>query len=302
MFQVIVPTLNAARDWPRFSQSLLENVKPSQVLVLDSESTDGTQNLVLNAGMELRTIKRAEFNHGATRQYGAEIASKADVLVYLTQDAVLASSDVIQRLLAAFQDSEVGAVCGRQLPRIGADAIEVHAREFNYPEVSNVRTLESRKHLGLKAAFLSNSLAAYRRSALVSIGGFPSDVIFGEDMYVAARMLLSGKKIAYVADACAYHSHNYTATQEFKRYFDIGVLHSREAWLLKEFGSVQGEGKRFVLSELRYLLKKNPVQIPVALLRTASKLLSYRLGRIETKLPQSAKQAMSMHSEYWTKY
>ncbi|WP_058186748.1 glycosyltransferase [Terracidiphilus gabretensis] len=300
MFRVIVPTLNAAGDWPRFSQSLLENVEANQVLVLDSESTDGTQNLVLNAGMELRTIKRAEFNHGATRQYGAEVASDAEVLVYLTQDAVLASPDAIRRLLAVFQDSEVGAVYGRQLPRPGAGAIEAHAREFNYPRISNMRTLESRRHLGLKAAFLSNSMAAYRRSVLISTGGFPSSVIFGEDMCVAARMLLSGKKIAYVADACAYHSHNYTSTQEFKRYFDIGVLHSREAWLLKEFGSVQGEGKRFVFSELHYLLKKNPAQIPAALLRAGSKLLGYRLGQMEAKLPQSAKRAMSMHSKYWT--
>ena len=300
MFRVIVPTLNAARDWPQFSQALLKNVEASQVLVLDSESTDETQNLVLNAGMELRTVKRAEFNHGATRQCGAEIASDVELLVYLTQDAVLSSSDTIRRLLAAFKDPEVGAVCGRQLPRPGSGAIEAHAREFNYPEVSSVRTLESKSHLGLKAAFLSNSLAAYRRSALMSIGGFPSNVIFGEDMYVAARMLLFGKKIAYAADACAYHSHNYTSMQEFKRYFDIGALHSREAWLLKEFGTVQGEGKRFVLSELQYLLKKNPVQIPEALMRTASKLLGYRLGRMEAKLPQDAKRAMSMHSKYWT--
>ena len=163
-----------------------------------------------------------------------------------------------------------------------------------------MRTLESRKLLGLKAAFLSNSLAAYKRSVLMNVGGFPANVIFGEDMCVAARILLSGKKIAYVADACAYHSHTYTSTQEFKRYFDIGVLHSREAWLLKEFGSVQSEGKRFARSELRYLLKKDPTQIPGALLRTVSKLLGYRLGRMEARLPQNIKRFMSMHSKYWT--
>jgi rhamnosyltransferase len=300
MFQVIVPTLNAAKDWSRFSQSLLENVDASQILVLDSESTDGTQDLALKAGMELHTIKRAEFNHGATRQYGAEIAAKAEILVYLTQDAVLASSDTVQKLLTAFQDPEVGAAYGRQLPRPGAGAIETHAREFNYPEISSVRTLQSRRHLGLKAAFLSNSLAGYRRSELMNIGGFPPNVIFGEDMYVAARMLLSGKKIAYVANACAYHSHDYTSKQEFKRYFDIGVLHSREAWLLKEFGSAQGEGKRFVISELRYLLKRKPTQIPLALSRTVAKLISYRLGRTEARLPQGTKRAISMHPKYWT--
>ena len=37
--------------------------------------------------------------------------------------------------------------------------IEAHARIFNYSAISNVRSLASRKRLGIKAVFLSNSLA-----------------------------------------------------------------------------------------------------------------------------------------------
>jgi rhamnosyltransferase len=299
MLKVIVPTLNAAKDWPQFAPAILNCVLPKQVLIVDSESTDNTTELSSKAGFELCSVARAKFNHGGTRQMAAEMLPDAEILVYMTQDAVLAEPDALSRLLAAFDDPEVGAVYGRQLPRPGAQAIEIHARSFNYPAVSQIRSLGSREQLGIKTAFLSNSLAAYRRSALMEVGGFPANVIFGEDTITAARMLLAGYKIAYVAEASAYHSHAYTWMQEFKRYFDIGVLHSREHWLLEEFGQASGEGKRFLQSELAYLWRHDATQIPVALTRTFGKLLGYRLGRAEKRLPLSVKRRLSMHATFW---
>lgn len=300
MLKVIVPTLNAAKDWPLFAPALLACARPDQVLIVDSESTDGTVDLARTAGFQVHSVARAEFNHGGTRQMAAEMLPNTEILVYMTQDAVLADSNALANLLAAFVDPQVGAACGRQLPRPEARAIEAHARNFNYPAISEMRTRASRERLGIKAAFLSNSLAAYRRSALMHVGGFPANVIFGEDMITAARLLLAGYKVAYVAEAFAYHSHPYTQVQEFKRYFDIGVLHSREPWLLEEFGQVSGEGKRFVLSELRYLRERNAWQIPSALIRTVIKFLGYRLGRTEARLTPNIKRRLSMHSSFWT--
>jgi rhamnosyltransferase len=222
-----------------------------------------------------------------------------EILVYMTQDAVLVGPDEIKKLLAAFNDARVAAAYGRQLPRVEARAIEAHARGFNYPATSDIRDLVSRDRLGFKAIFISNSFAAYRRSALMEVGGFPSDVIFGEDTITAANLLLAGYKVAYVAEACVHHSHAYTWMQELERYFDIGVLHSRERWLLDEFGGASGEGKRFVLSELKYLVQRDPWQIPSALVRTWLKLLGYRLGRMEERLTPELKRLLSMHPGFW---
>ncbi len=133
----------------------------------------------------------------------------------------------------------------------------------------------------------------------MAVGGFPSDVIFGEDTITAAKLLLAGYSVGYVAEALVYHSHAYTWTQEFKRYFDIGVLHSREEWLLDAFGAATGEGKRYVFSELKYLLRTDPWQIPSALIRTALKLLGYRLGRGEASLTTTTKRRLSMSPRFW---
>ncbi len=146
---------------------------------------------------------------------------------------------------------------------------------------------------------MSNSFAAYRVADLQAVGGFPSSVILGEDMSVAARLLMAGKTVAYVADACAHHSHNYSVLQEFRRYFDTGVFHARSPWLLAEFGSAGGEGLRFVRSELAYLWRQAPWWIPSALVRTAAKLIGYRLGRLESRWPLWFKRWCSMHKGYW---
>ena len=301
MLRVIVPTLNAAKDWPQFAPALAACVRPDQVLVVDSESTDGTRELAHAAGFQVHSVARKDFNHGGTRQMAADMLLDADILVYMTQDAVLAGPAAIANLVEAFADPQVGAVCGRQLPRPSSGAREMHARKFNYPATSEVRSLEDRTRLGIKAIFLSNSLAAYRRSALMQVGGFPANVIFGEDTVTAARLLLAGYKVAYVAEACVYHSHPYTLTQEFKRYFDIGVLHSRERWLLDEFGHASGEGKRYVTSELRFLRERNIWQIPSALCSTCAKLFGYRLGWIEAWIPSGIKRQISLNAMFWAR-
>jgi rhamnosyltransferase len=297
---VVVPTCNAARDWPRFNAGLrAQGLPPNQILIIDSESNDGTRELAAAEGYTVVKIPRREFNHGGTRQRALSHVPWATIAVYLTQDAVLATSDAIDRLLEVFTDPQIGAVFGRQLPRPGAGPIETHARLFNYPEASGVRDFESRKTLGIKATFLSNSFAAYRVDALCAVGGFPTNTIIAEDALVAGRLLLAGWKTAYVAEAQVYHSHGFTVSEEFRRYFDTGVYHHREAWLREKFGGAGGEGKRFVMSELRYLTPRHMHLVPLALLRTVSKAVGYHLGRREAKLGRMWAKRLSYHKGYW---
>jgi len=298
---VCIPTLNAGATWSEALEALDQQTLPHVTLVIDSGSLDGTVERAQQSGARVISIDGSTFDHGATRQLAVELAAQSEFLVFMTQDAVLATPDALAKLIARFKDARVGAAYGRQLPRYGAHPIEAHARLFNYPAQSRLTSEKDIATLGMKAAFLSNSFAAYRRSALMEAGGFPAHTLVSEDMLVGARMLLNGWKLAYVAESCAYHSHNYTPAQEFRRYFDIGALHVRESWLLETLGSPEGEGRRFVQSELRYLLRNAPGRIPSALLRTLTKYLGYRLGRLEHRLPRRIKRRMSMHKTFWVK-
>jgi rhamnosyltransferase len=299
---VILPTYNAARYWPGLSEGIrAQSLVPGQVIVIDSSSSDGTADLAREDGFRVVEISPGNFNHGGTRQMGAEFAKNADILIYLTQDAVPFGTDAFANLARSFEDAEIGAAYGRQLPREGANPIEAHSRHFSYPPTSLVRSWESRRTIGFKSIFFSNAFGAYRRSALMSVGGFSPDVIFGEDTLVVARMHRAGWKTAYVADAMVRHSHAYSIAAEFRRYFDIGVLHARENWLVEQFGSASGEGRRFVISELKHLLKVGPHLVPSAVMRTFAKYLGYKIGRRESGITRRLKYHLGLNREYWSR-
>jgi rhamnosyltransferase len=298
---IIVPTLNAGALWKAWLWAFDQQTrKPEYRLVIDSSSTDHTVALAYAHGFDTHIIPRAEFNHGRTRQLGVRMLAAAEIIVFMTHDALLARSDGIEQLLLAFEDERVGVAYGRQLPHKNAGPIGAHARIFNYPAESHVRTLQDLQQFGIKTAFLSNSFAAYRRSALFAVGGFPTNTIMNEDTYVAGKMLIAGWKVAYCTGAQVYHSHDYRYREEFKRYFDIGVFHAHTAWLQRTFGSAAGEGWRFVASELRYLIKRAPWLIPSAMLRSGLKWCGFKLGSsLERALPLFFKQRISLHRAYW---
>lgn len=299
-FAICVPTLNPGEMWRIWLESLaVQSAKCPRVCVLDSESDDDTVDIALEYGCEVHKIARKTFNHGATRQLGVELLSNVDVIVFLTQDAILAQSSSLQTILDQFEDKNVSLVYGRQLPRLEANWIEVHARAFNYPDKSQKKSSSDIPVMGLKTAFVSNSFAAYRRSALMSVGGFPNNTILGEDTYVAARMILAGGTVEYCAEATVYHSHGYSVIEEFQRYFDTGVFHSRENWIREAFGGAGGEGRKYVQSEIKYLMKKNKWLIPEALFRDAIKLLGFKFGLLESRLPNRMNKKLSMHKSYW---
>jgi len=245
----------------------LQTFKPHHLLVIDSSSEDDTVAMAQKDDFKVHRINRIDFNHGATRQLGIEKIGPADIVIFLTQDAILARSDALENLVAALDDESIGCVYGRQLPHEDAGPIATHARLFNYPPESQIKTKDNIPKLGIKAAFMSNSFAAYRRDALMEIGGFPRETDFGEDSFVAARMIMSGYKIAYCADALVYHSHDYSIGEEYRRYFEVGKFHGRESWMISYFGKAEAEGVKFLLSELKYLIVRNPFLIPAALLR-----------------------------------
>lgn len=298
--QIIIPIY---RPDDKF-RSLLQMIKKQSlhnlpVLIIDSGKGASYTDEIKGMNVQVRTIDSRDFNHGGTRQWGMELCPEADVYVFLTQDAILADEYSVENLVSIFDDGSIGCAYGRQLPHRDAGVFGTIARFFNYPSQSHIYSFEDRKQHGIKTAFISNSFAAYRKEAIEEVHGFPQNTILSEDMCVAAKMLLKGWRVAYVPEALVYHSHDYSIIQEFKRYFDIGVFHVRESWIQREFGRAEGEGKRFVMTELRYILKNCPYRVFEMALRDGMKFLGYRLGLCESKIRNSWKKRLSMTARYW---
>jgi O-antigen biosynthesis alpha-1,3-rhamnosyltransferase len=299
MTSVIIPTRDAAGQIRGLVEALKSQTIPCEVIVVDSSSPDNTAGIARSLGAEVVVIKRTDFDHGGTRTLAARKA-KGDILVCMTQDAMPSDAHAIEKLLAPFRDRDVAAAYGRQLPFPGASPFGAHLRLFNYPEISCVRSIEDKETLGIRTIFMSNSFAAYRKSALRESGWFREGLIMGEDTCAAAELLLAGYKIAYVAEAVVYHSHNYTPLEEFRRYFDIGVFHETEHWIQERFGKAEGEGRRYVVSELRYLREQKKYRLlPEFIARNCMKYAGYRLGKTYKRIPRGLVRKISMHGDWW---
>lgn len=297
---VIIPTLNAGEfAHHQVSQFIRQGFSPSSFLVIDSGSEDDTVETYKSFGAEVLSINSADFNHGGTRKLATAIRHKSDFYILLTQDAIPSSSNSLVNILSAFSDERVGMTYGRQLPRSDAKAIERHARLYNYPSMNCVKAYSDREVLGIKTVFSSNSFAAYRAAALAEVGSFPKESYFGEDQIVAGRLLKAGWKLVYNADASVIHSHGYSIADDFRRYFDVGVFHARNKWLLDDFGKAEGEGLKFLRSELEFILKNEPLSLLSYFMRIPCKYLGYRLGMFESILPARAKEWLSMQPYYW---
>jgi len=298
--RIIVPVRNGGARWREAAAALRRHVPaPDRVVVVDSDSSDGSAEAALQQGFTVERIDVRDFNHGRTRQEAVKRhCGGVPFAILLTQDAVLEGGESLPAILAAFEDAQVGAAYGRQLPHAGAHAVAVYANSVNYPAESETRSLQDAARLGVKAAYLSNSFAAYRVSALEQCGGFPEHLILGEDTYVAMRMLKSGWRVRYCAAARVFHSHDYTLTEDLERFFDYGVLHAQCPELLA-FGNPEAAGLRLLGGEMRHIGRVQPVLLPQVLARAALKYVGYKLGRSHSRLPVSVSRRLSMTKRFW---
>lgn len=300
---VIIPAYRPDDKFYRLLNMLeKQTVKPENILILQTVDNKDAKEELNIPEMSIRTnvyyIDKKDFDHGGTRRYGASL-SEADILMYMTQDAVPEDEFLIEKLLEPYGDPLVSATYARQLPDEKADLLERYTRNFNYPPESRVKSAVDIDELGIKTFFCSNVCATYRKSIYDKLGGFVERTIFNEDMIMAHAMIHGGYKIAYQAEAKVIHSHVYSYLQQFSRNFDLGVSHRQYAHIFLGAGS-ESEGIRLVKSSLRYLIdKKEYLLIPDLILNSGFKYLGYRLGVNYHKLPESFVIHCSMNKNYW---
>lgn len=303
MISIIIPTLNGGELFAEVLESIAGQTlaRKYELLVYDSLSTDNTVRKAKSFGATVVDVRRDDFDHGSTRTLAARQA-QGEILVFMTQDAVLEDEFALEKLLAPFADrDDIAATYGRQLPAPGADLFAEHLRLHNYPDTPYVRCWQDRQQYGFKTVFISNSFAAWRRDVLAAHGYFPAKQLFGEDTCALANLMENGYCVAYVSGARVYHSHNYSPVQDFRRYFDIGVFHACHSNLLEKFGSPTGAGKRFVRSEISFLLQqKKFVRLFESILRSGAKLIAYQLGKRYKMLPEPLSRFFSLHRRWWS--
>jgi len=300
MISVVIPTYNAATYLPKLISSLKGQTLRHELICIDSESSSDTQKIFEKEAVKVVHIKKKMFNHGTTRNLGVQAATH-DIVVFMTQDALPASRYTLQTLINNLNSrSDIAMAYGRQLPYPETGPFGRFARLINYPIDSMIKTEDLIPRMGIRTCSCSNSFAAYQKADLLAIGGFPENIILGEDVTVAAQFILSGKAVSYCAEAEVFHSHDYTISEEFRRYFDIGVFHREKHDILSHFKQAESEGLKYFIEEYRYL-KNNGYSDLIfnQFIRTVGKYIGYKLGTIESRLPIALKRKLSMHHSFW---
>ncbi len=298
---IILPVCNPDERTVQAVKRLLKQTYPlNRIYILHTDKGVFPGELeTLSEKIHITHIRPEQFDHGGTRHQGA-MMSHAQFLIYMTQDALPVNETLVENLMKAFEDEKVGAVYARQIPAPDCGAIERFNRNFNYPAKSRVKSEEDLGELGIKTYFCSNTCAVYRKSVYMSLGGFETRVIFNEDMIMAGRIIQSGYKIAYAADAQVIHSHHDSSIKLFKRSFDMAVSQAEHPEIFEGIPP-EKEGIRLVKESFFHLLKiGKPWLVPRLFIQSGFKYLGYRIGKNYRRLPKRIIMLCTMNPGYWS--
>lgn len=297
---VVVPVYKPDEKFDKLMQMLQKQTYPvGKILLMNTEKAyfpdKGYEKL---PHVEVRHLKKSEFDHGGTRDSAASLLD-GELILFMTQDAVPADVYLVERLAAAFADGQVAAAYARQLPDPDCEILEKYTRSFNYPPQGSVKSAGDLPQYGIKTFFCSNVCAMYRRSVYEKLGGFEKKTIFNEDMIFAGKIIQNGGRIAYAAEAKVIHSHNYGNMEQLRRNFDLAVSQAEHPEIFSMAKS-ESEGIRMVKQSAKYLLHiGKPWLIASLAVKSGFKYTGYLLGKSYRKLPKKLILKLTMNRAYW---
>jgi len=178
-------------------------------------------------------------------------------VVFVNSDVVLLDEYAIKRLIEPLEDPKTAASFGRQIVRPEADLWVRHDYARAFPDT------------GEKPEWMHYSLpiAAMKKSAW-ELQPFYMDAWGSEDTHWAVQIKKKGYKIAYVKEAIAMHSHNYTLKQLASRRriegeTDVYIYPEKSVSFFSTLRSLAGSSLR---ESLYYITNKKIFGIPYLLL------------------------------------
>lgn len=303
MISIVIPVRNGGVGLRRClvairGQAIADEV---EIVVVDSGSTDGSQELARSFGARVHEIPSEQFNHGATRNLGARMAA-GEIVVFTVDDAVPIGERWLECLCAPLREpNDVAAAYSRQIAQPSAPPHQRFYIDFRFGPQARLQRASGPSELTVATTLFSNVSSAIRASILDEFP-FPSDIVIAEDLEWCSRVLLAGHSVAYVPDSIVEHSHDYSLGELFKRYFDQGAAAERSFMAAERSspGAVRGEGLRFVRSELSWMWNGgNRRRIPAALANEATRYLGFQVGAHNRFVPRALRARISRTSTYW---
>ena len=279
---IICPLYNAEKDIENLHKSLLKqkNVQINEVKYVLTESKDDSEEKLRKLNINYKKIKKEEFSHSLTREKEA-FESKANILVFITQDVKIVRDDWLYNLTKDIANGKVDACYSRQI--CTNNTIEKYTRECNYPENSKVVSKDDIEKLGLKTFFFSDASSAIKRVTFVKLNGYDNkNLVISEDMYIAYKLITNGYKIKYCADSEVVHSHVFTLKQYYDRYKDTGKFFKENNYLNKyKVNQAGGSMAKYIFK--RAIQDKNWSVLIKYIPNMAARFIGMQVGKNEKK-------------------
>lgn len=187
-----------------------------EIVLIDTGSSDGTAACAESFGARvIRLSADAGFGAARSRAYAE---ARLPVLVNLSQDAVPATENWLESLLAPLADPAVGVVCGTSLPDPDRETPQFAWERNGYFYF----TREMRKFAGQYGRGVSFANSALRRETWEQLGLGPQSI--GEDFQFQQRVHAAGLRVVFTADAPVLHHHDYTLDRLWLRCRNEGLV------------------------------------------------------------------------------
>ena len=199
---VLIPAHNEAKVIEHSVRRILESEYAKlQVIVIDDGSSDGTSDIVrASFGADPHVTLLTVPNGGKAKAINLGLGhATGDVIVALDADTQF-EPQTIAKLTRWFGDPEVGAVAGNA--KVG-NRINTITR-WQALEYITAQNLERRALATLGClTVVPGAVGAWRRDALVKLGGFPADTL-AEDQDLTLAIQKAGYKALFDPDAIAW--------------------------------------------------------------------------------------------------
>ncbi|CAG4884359.1 Glycosyl transferase family 2 [Georgfuchsia toluolica] len=199
---IIIRTYNEARHLPDLLKGIRSQVSPgveSEVVVVDSGSTDQTLDIAKHYDCNIEHIRKEDFSFGRSLNLGCASAS-GDALVIVSGHCIPANDNWLANIVAPLADGRVVLVYGRQIGNGTSRFSECRIFEKYFPPASQVPQ---------EGFFCNNANSAILRSVWQQ-NPFDESLTGLEDMHFAKQLTSKGMAIGYVADAVVQHLHDET--------------------------------------------------------------------------------------------
>jgi glycosyltransferase involved in cell wall biosynthesis len=193
-----------------------QTVKPDEIILVDSGSTDDTVAIAEAAGCTIVHIDKSEFSFGRALNRGCAAAS-GEILLVASAHVYPVYDSYVEHIVSAFDRKNVAIAYGRQVGDSRTKFSEARVMLKWFP----TQNIWDQGH-----PFSNNANAAVLRSVWQD-SPYDETLTGLEDLDFAKKVLAKGLKIAYVADAPVVHVHEETWGITRNRYRREAIAYAR---------------------------------------------------------------------------